>query len=313
MILEIVTSIIERLKGAAVQVEGLVLAGGCALNVGANQRLHDMLHNGNASNDSTSWMNSYLLDLFVPSAPGDHGLTVGALWAATPPAARQPLQYLGFRLFDEWILDGEAQRRGAVRLSELGGVEYLADLFVGGPAWQAEQNRNSTEKPEKPIIAIVRGRQEFGPRALGHRSLLAVPVSSGMRDRMNRVKFRQWYRPVAPMIADEALEQVFGSCVKSPYMTMAPLVAQPVKDDFPAIAHFDGTARHQSVGKVDEPWLHALLLAVGRRIGVSMLINTSFNSRGEPIVNTVRATLAMLDELADLDYVLVNDWLFRPR
>merc|ERR1712190_182699 len=72
-----------------------------------------------------------------------------------------------------------------------------------------------------------------------------------------------------------------------------------------------GTARHQSVGKDDEPWVHALLLAVGRHTGLAALINTSFNSRGLPIVNTVRECLAMLKSLPDLDYVLIEDWLFQ--
>merc|ERR1712129_525383 len=124
-------------------------------------------------------------------------------------------------------------------------------------------------------------------------------------------KFREWYRPVAPMLADEALEEVFGSVIKSPYMTMAPKVRTDIRKRFPALAHLDGTARHQSVGQDYEPWLHELLLAVGKKTGLAALINTSFNSKGKPIVNTVRACLQMLDELADLDYVLIEDWLFQ--
>ena len=112
-------------------------------------------------------------------------------------------------------------------------------------------------------------------------------------------------------LVDEALEQVFGRVVKSPFMTMAPRVRDDVRERFPALAHLDGTARHQSVGKDDEPWLHMLLLAVGKRTGLAALINTSFNSRGKPIVNTVRMCLEMLDTLMDLDYVLIGDWLFR--
>eukprot|EP00746_Dinoflagellata_sp_MGD_P084143 gnl/MRDRNA2_/MRDRNA2_334268_c0_seq1.p1 gnl/MRDRNA2_/MRDRNA2_334268_c0~~gnl/MRDRNA2_/MRDRNA2_334268_c0_seq1.p1 ORF type:complete len:161 (-),score=29.34 gnl/MRDRNA2_/MRDRNA2_334268_c0_seq1:105-536(-) len=135
-----------------------------------------------------------------------------------------------------------------------------------------------------------------------------------VKDRLNRLKDRQWYRPVAPMIADEDLEEVFGNLQKSPYMTMAPDVRESVKRRFPAIAHFDGTARHQSVGKQDEPWVHELLLAVRKLIGLGVLINTSFNTKGRPLVNTAAACLTMLDELPDLDYVLIEDWLFsNPR
>merc|ERR1712203_1111119 len=125
-----------------------------------------------------------------------------------------------------------------------------------------------------------------------------------MRDRMNRLKVRQWYRPVAPMIADEALTEVFGREIPSPYMTMAPRVIKDLQKRFPALAHLDGTARHQSVGKDDEPWIHSLLLAVGKITGLAALINTSFNTRGKPMVNTIDESLRMLDELVDLDYVL---------
>merc|ERR1712083_819619 len=142
----------------------------------------------------------------------------------------------------------------------------------------------------------------------------AVPDSAAMRDRMNRLKARQWSRPVAPMIADEALEQVFGREVKSPYMTMAPPVRDEIRETFPAIVHLDGTARHQSVSQHDESWIHDLLLEIGKRTGLAVLINTSFNSKGQPITNTVRECLEMLDSLSDLDYVLIEDWLFEsPR
>merc|ERR1712129_548422 len=124
---------------------------------------------------------------------------------------------------------------------------------------------------------------------------------------MNRLKFREWYRPVAPMMVDigatgrnplenlnflreiagEALGEVFGRRIESRYMTMGPRVQDDVRKRFPALAHMDGTARHQSVDKHDEPWVHSLLLAIGKLTGLAALINTSFNSRGKPIANTV--------------------------
>ena len=98
--------------------------------------------------------------------------------------------------------------------------------------------------------------------------------------------------------------------VPSTAMTLAAPVLASVRERFPALAHVDGTARHQSVGQGDEPWIHALLTAVGRRTGIAALINTSFNSKGKPIVNTLKECLQMLENLDDLDYVLVEDWLF---
>merc|ERR1712061_40207 len=99
----------------------------------------------------------------------------------------------------------------------------------------------------------------------------------------------------------------------SPYMTLAPRIKDEIRLRYPAMAHIDGSARHQSVGSQDEAWIHALLLAVGKRTGLSALINTSFNTRGNPIVNTVKECLTMLDELPDLDYVLIEDWLFHKK
>ena len=285
--------------------EGIVLTGGCALNVLANQRIFDRFTDVDGVHPNLP------RSLYVPPASNDGGIVVGALWSVMPPFFPQPLQYLGFPLFDLALLDEAASSRQAQRLTELGGVEYLADLLAGGEAWKSESPENLSVKP---IIAVVLGRQEFGPRALGHRSLLAVPDSHDIKDRMNQLKARQSYRPVAPMIADEALEEVFGpSAPKSPYMTMAPQVKEEVRERFPALAHVDGTARHQSVGAKDEPWIHALLLAVGKRTGLAALINTSFNSKGKPIVNTVKECLKMLDDLPDLDYVLIEDWLFRKK
>lgn len=129
---------------------------------------------------------------------------------------------MGFGLWDEEALEASAAEWKAVRLSFLGGVDYLAALLAG-------ENRT-----RKPIVAVVRGRQEFGPRALGHRSLLALPEGTEIKDRLNRLKFRQWYRPVAPMIADEDLEAVFGYVAKSPYMHV---IAPTVEDERLSHAH----------------------------------------------------------------------------
>lgn len=302
MVLDAMQDIMKS-TNAVETVDGISLSGGCALNVVVNQELYEKLDAAETQSDEIA-----PLAVHVPVAPNDAGLTVGALWAFEPPMRPQALQYKGFRLFDEDILDSEAEKRGAQRISQVGGVNYVAELLAGGPAWTLSR---TSSKKAKPIIAVVRGRQEFGPRALGHRSLLAVPDSVEIRDRLNRVKARKWYRPVAPMIAEEALQRVFGKQVHSPYMSMAPKVQDEVRAKFPAMVHFDGTARHQSVSKNDEPWIHSLLHAVASWTGLAVLINTSFNSKGDPIVNTVKESLRMLDELPDLDYVIIEDYLFK--
>merc|ERR1719356_428467 len=94
-------------------------------------------------------------------------------------------------------------------------------------------------------------------------------------------------------------------------MTMAPIVRDEIRKSYPAMVHLDGTARHQSVGRYDEPWLHSLLHAVKKWTGLAALINTSLNSKGRPITNRVSECLQMLREIPDLDYLLIENWLFK--
>jgi carbamoyltransferase len=161
------------------------------------------------------------------------------------------------------------------------------------------------------IIAVVRGKAEFGPRALGHRSLLAVPHLENMKTRMNRLKFREWWRPVAPMVTVEDAKRLFvGPSVWSPYMTFAVEIKKEFRSSLPAVMHFDGTARLQTVDKRDNIWLWKLLKAMKKKTGKAMLCNTSFNTRGKPILNKLSEAMKMLFELPDLDYVLIDDILF---
>lgn len=121
--------------------EGIVLSGGCALNILTNQAIYDGLLQGRGDS------------LYVPASPHDGGLTVGALWAVMPPLVRQPLQYIGFRLWDEHEIDVVAQNRGAKRLSTLGGVDFLAQLLAGQALDFTKRTTHDTT--DKPIIAVV--------------------------------------------------------------------------------------------------------------------------------------------------------------
>ena len=153
------------------------------------------------------------------------------------------------------------------------------------------------------------------------------------------------YRPCAPMMTEESVGDIFehphggnegregaennddaaaaasaaaallwsSSITKSPYMSFAPRLQPWVVDQFPAIAHVDGTARPQTVERRRNPWLYDLLLRVGAAIGAPLLINTSFNGRGEPIINTARRALELLDSSPDLAFVVIEDWLFRKK
>ena len=199
-------------------VQGLVLSGGCALNVLLNMRAQRELG----------------YPVYVPSAPNDGGLSIGALWMAQPPppaAPHSPLAFLGPRLWDAATLPQLAAQHGALRVD----VEEVARLLAEGR-----------------IVAVVRGRAEVGPRALGHRSLLAAPLAE-VKARLNRLKFREYWRPVAPMVAAEATSPLgwagAGGWVKgghtggpifqegfwSPYMSFAPKLVDGADAHWPAV------------------------------------------------------------------------------
>lgn len=139
------------------------------------------------------------------------------------------------------------------------------------------------------IIAWYRGRMEYGPRALGNRSILANPAHAGMRDRINRlIKKRENFRPFAPAVSIEQAHIWFDVPKNQhlPYMTFTVDVRPEYRKELSAITHVDGSARVQTVSVDDNPHFHALLQAVGRVTGRQMVLNTSFNVAGEPIVNT---------------------------
>jgi carbamoyltransferase len=137
------------------------------------------------------------------------------------------------------------------------------------------------------VVALYHGRSEFGPRALGHRSILGDPRYGYVRDWINsRVKEREWFRPLAPVVLLERAEEFFDIRRPSPFMQFAAPVWPQMADVIPAVTHVDCTARLQTVGEQDDPFLRSLLQAFEARTGVPIVLNTSFNRKEEPIVET---------------------------
>jgi carbamoyltransferase len=139
------------------------------------------------------------------------------------------------------------------------------------------------------IVGWMQGAAELGPRALGHRSLLAAPHSAAMRDRLNRdIKYREEFRPFAPVVTAEAADRYFdlppGGARLARFMSGVFPVRPQWRKDLAAVTHVDGTARVQVLDQAMDPIIHALLEAYGRRTGMPVLLNTSFNLAGEPIV-----------------------------
>jgi carbamoyltransferase len=138
------------------------------------------------------------------------------------------------------------------------------------------------------IVGWFQGRMEFGPRALGARSILASPIPQDMQARLNEIKDREDFRPVAPAVLEEKAHLWFEGCTRSPFMLFTYGVVNERADRVPAIRHVDGTARVQTVAEDQHPLYHRLLRDFEARTGVPVLVNTSFNTRGEPIVCSPR-------------------------
>jgi carbamoyltransferase len=138
------------------------------------------------------------------------------------------------------------------------------------------------------IIGWFQGRMEFGPRALGSRSILASPIHPSMQSRLNEVKDREDFRPVAPVVREEDASEWFTNASRSPFMLFVYDVQPDKADKIPAVRHVDGTARIQTVNADQHPRYHELLTAFKEKTGVPVLVNTSFNTLGKPIVCTPR-------------------------
>ena len=156
---------------------------------------------------------------------------------------------------------------------------------------------------------------EFGPRALGHRSILADPSRPEMRDRINAmVKMREAFRPFAPAVAIEEVHHWFDvpPGAELPYMITIVDVREPYRAELPAITHVNGSARVQTVSATDNGDFHTLLEAVGRATGRRMVLNTSFNVKGQPIVNTPNEAIETYLRTG-IDYLFIENTLIRRK
>ncbi len=244
----------------------LCLGGGVALNGCANARI---------------LRESGFERVFVPPAPGDAGCALGAALYADRVHFGRP---------DRPVPD-HASWGGEVDAEELERVAREDGLRIEpAPDDRVLLERVAQELASGLIVGWMDGRCELGPRALGHRSILAAPGSAETRDRLNReVKYREEFRPFAPAVPLEAAERYFdlppGGARLCRFMSGVFPVRSEWRSRLAAVTHVDGTARVQVVDREISPRFHALLLAFGERTGVPVLLNTSFNLAGEPIVH----------------------------
>jgi carbamoyltransferase len=160
------------------------------------------------------------------------------------------------------------------------------------------------------IVAWFQGRSEFGPRALGHRSLLANPHRAETLRRLNDVKGREQFRPVAPMTLLERAAEMFEGPFPSPYMLFVHRVKDEWVDKLRAVIHVDGTARVQTVDRDEEPLVARMLEAVERKTGVPVVVNTSLNTAGRPMVDSPRDALECFGS-APVDALAIGPFLLK--
>src|SRR5437870_5429265 len=243
----------------------LCLGGGVALNGVANARI---------------LAESGFERVFVPPAPGDAGCALGAALYADRIYLGNPDREAPDHPF--WGPPVDAGELARAAREDGQAVEELDE--------RALIERVSGELAEGRVVGWMDGACELGPRALGHRSILAAPHSREMRDRLNRdIKYREEFRPFAPVAPIEAADRYFelppGGARLARYMSGVFPVRSEWRDRLAAITHVDGSARLQTVERGTAPRLYALLEAYGKRSGIPVLLNTSFNVAGEPIVN----------------------------
>ncbi|MEE8143402.1 MAG: carbamoyltransferase C-terminal domain-containing protein, partial [Planctomycetota bacterium] len=198
----------------------------------------------------------------------------GAVWVAHRSGAIiRPMRhaYLG-PSFDDTAVKSTLERFHIPNrhFSDAGIVDRVAGLLARGE-----------------VVAWFQGRMEYGPRALGNRSILGNPLAAGTADRINgEIKFREKWRPFCPSIAGEEAQQILDSSHPSPFMALSFIVNPTWREKLPEAVHVDGSARPQIVTKDLNPRFHALIRAFCQHTGVPVVLNTSLNRRGEPIVCT---------------------------
>ena len=265
--------------------ENLIFCGGCALNSSYNGSLLS---------------NSSFKQVHLPSAPADDGNAIGAaLLAWNQVSGKKAIPSVEGACYLGSLPDARTIE------STLNNSHWKScRLPEGSPLKVAEQLAKGK------IIGIFRGAAEFGPRALGHRSILADPRPEGMKDAINRqIKGREAYRPFAPMILEECQSEWFENAQDSPFMSFTLSFRADKTHLVPAVVHADGTGRLQTVNKLGDPWLYELLQEFYRLTGVPIILNTSFNVMGKPIVHSVQDAVAMF-ATTGLDGLLLKDVYF---
>ena len=256
----------------------VIITGGCGLNIILNTKL----------------VQEFGREVFVGPNPNDCGIAAGMLLHELKPEHQVDLTYKGIPLLDFNNLASYIQNSTTVFKSfDLDMEVVINDLIKG------------------EIVGVVRGNSEHGPRALGNRSILCDPSFPEMKKILNeKVKNREWYRPFAPVVRLEDVSKYFEWDTESRWMSFCPQVKNEWKTKLASIVHIDGTARVQTVTRDQNPWLYDLLTEMDNKKGIGVLLNTSFNVAGKPILSTVADAFKIFEE-SQMDSLLINDYYFK--
>ncbi|MBB5051771.1 carbamoyltransferase [Afipia massiliensis] len=266
--------------------KNLCIAGGVALNCVANGRVA---------------RESGFENVWIQPAAGDDGIAIGCAYYGWVEILKQRRSfvmdhsYVGKRYSDQEVADSTSKFLVRIQTTQTKSNDIAKDT--------------AKLLADQKVIGWFQDRSEFGPRALGNRSLLADPRKPEMKDILNsRVKHRQPFRPFAPIVLHERAKEIFEGEEDSPFMLIAKNVRPEWRDKIPAIVHVDGTARVQTVREETNPTLYRLLKEFDALTGVPVLINTSFNVKGEPIIETPRdAVICFLT--TGIDHLVMHDTL----
>ncbi len=278
---EVILDLAYWVHEAAGGPRAIAMAGGVALNCVANARLAAV---------------GPFERVWVQPAAGDAGTALGAALhvAATGGERTQPMPGADLgRGFTDAEVEAELRRAR---------LPYYRPPSIANTAAEVLAANG--------IVAWFQGRSEYGPRALGHRSLLAHPGYAENTERLNEVKGREQFRPVAPMVLAERVTELFDGVQPSPYMLFVHRVRPEWTGRIPAVVHADGTARIQTVDAADEPRVAELLRGFERRTGIPVVVNTSLNTAGRPMVDTPHDAFELFGS-APIDLLAIGPFAVR--
>ncbi len=266
----------------------ICITGGCALNIILNTRIKQEFNK----------------EVFVGPNPNDCGIALGLMLKHLKPENAIDITYKGLPILDKNLL--------VQRVCEHNNVRRLMERDEAyHPVEQYDPSIVVQDLLSGKIIGVVKGQSEHGPRALGHRSILCNPSIPEMKDVLNaKVKNREWYRPFAPVVRLEDVSKYFEWEGESRWMSFCPTVREEWREKLAAITHVDGTARVQTVTKDQNEFLYNLLTEFEKLTGVGVLLNTSFNVNGKPILSTYADAFEIYTK-TQLDCLLLEDYYIR--